>query len=219
MRKVLLVMAVLCVLPLSAQAILIDNSDGTVTDSDKGNGSGLMWLQMPGPDNAWQDALSWADALVFAGHDDWRLPSALDFDTGLPDEVWWSVNNEFGHLYGVELGDPANVSEIAPLMDYFPVWFWTGTPDLDGNTNGAAAGTASAPAEAFMFFWSFDGLWLNQSTADRADATILSLMHVTAVRDLNGEPPDGIIPEPATILLLGSALMGLAAFRRKRRSR
>jgi len=106
---------------------------------------------------------------VFAGYDNWRLPSALDFTTGLPDAMWWSTDNEFGHLYGVELRDPANAGEEGPL------WFWTGT------VNPASSG------EAFAFFWSWDELWLN-------DLMLISdAVHVTAVRDVVATPPRAVL--------------------------
>jgi hypothetical protein len=183
-------------------ATLTDNLDGTVTDDDRGNGSALMWLQSPGPDLNFSDAVTWADSLVFAGYDNWRLPSALDFTTGLPDETWESLNNEFGNLYGSELGNPANESEIRPLTGYYDIWYWTGTVDPDSS------------GDAYAFFWSYDGLWLNQSSADRADMTTSSILHVTAVRDI-GAAPVPQVPEPATILLVGAGLVGVGFLRKR----
>ena len=50
----------------------VNNSDGTVTDTD----TGLMWQQAAAPDvMGWQDALSYCENLVLAGHGDWRLPN------------------------------------------------------------------------------------------------------------------------------------------------
>ena len=157
----------------TVNASLFDNGDGTVTQT-RDDGTTLMWLQTPGTtDYEFLDANVWAHDLDFAGYDDWRLPSAQDFDTGDPDEGWNSTNNEFGNLYGVDLGNPPNAGEQGPLPEYDPIWYWTGTEDPD------------SPGDAFAFFWSWDGLWLNQSSADTPLYSITTPLHVTAVRSID----------------------------------
>lgn len=182
----LLVAVVLSTSPVFAD--LINNGDGTITDTDLG----LMWLQSPGTDATFANADTWAQNLVFAGYDDWRLPTASNFTTGLPDTVWYSVNNEFGYLYGTELGNPANLSDITPFLNYNPIWYWTGTTDPNNSNN------------AFAFFWSFDGLWLNQSTLETTN------LHVTAVRDITPQA----VPEPSIMILLAAGVPPLWAIRR-----
>lgn len=173
------------VFSFTVNAALIDNGDGTVTDDDQE----IMWLQTPVNDMSWDDAVAFADSYVFAGYDNWRLPSALDFDTGAPDEAYNSMNNEFGHLYGDELSNPANTGDIVPLIGYEPLWFWTSTE--------ADIGTA------YAFFWSFDNLWLNQ-THEKDE-----VLHVTLVRDMDP------VPVPGSIFLLTSGLLFFAGYRKK----
>ena len=49
-----------------------DNGDGTVSDEV----TGLMWQQVPqAAFYSWTEAQSYAENLVLAGHDDWRLPA------------------------------------------------------------------------------------------------------------------------------------------------
>jgi len=62
----------------------IDNGDGTVSDLS----TGLMWAKDgngPGCNNGgvlgWEDAVDFAEALVFAGHEDWRLPTISELET------------------------------------------------------------------------------------------------------------------------------------------
>ena len=92
-----------------------DNGDGTITD----NNSGLMWQQVPSSDDyTWQESVDYCDNLVFAGYDDWRIPSLKelysisDFSSGWPyldtsyftlasgqvtkDEQYWSSNYYVG---------------------------------------------------------------------------------------------------------------------------
>lgn len=52
-----------------------DNGDDTVTD----RATGLMWTQKDsGRAMNWEDALEYAENLVYAGYDDWRLPNAKE---------------------------------------------------------------------------------------------------------------------------------------------
>ncbi len=64
---------------------LVDNGDGTVTDSN----TCLVWQQVSADidNDGVADKMTWADALVYAegltlgGHDDWRLPSSAELQT------------------------------------------------------------------------------------------------------------------------------------------
>ena len=64
-----------------------DNGDGTVTD----RATGLMWMKVDsgrlragrnrdGKLN-WQEALAWAENLVYAGYSDWRLPNVKELQS------------------------------------------------------------------------------------------------------------------------------------------
>jgi len=56
----------------------VDNGDGTVTD----NCTGLMWQKNTAPAMCtWQQALQNCKHLVFAGHDDWRLPNVCELES------------------------------------------------------------------------------------------------------------------------------------------
>jgi len=118
---------------ISANAALVDNGNGTVTDTD----AGLMWMQdanhidTTGYDDAlyghdtwgmlnWYDAMDWADNLVFAGYDDWRLPVTLqpDLSCSEQDSYWGSygagcTGSEMGHLYYSE-----GISTLSPSPFY-----------------------------------------------------------------------------------------------------
>ncbi len=98
----------------ASDASLIDNLDGTVTQIRE-DGSMLMWLQdfslsgqSPSAESLgrlrWDNAVAWADQLSFAGHDDWRLPTALNFDGRGPELGFNVTTSEFWNLYYLELG-------------------------------------------------------------------------------------------------------------------
>jgi len=62
----------------------IDNGDGTISDLS----TGLMWAKDgngPGCNNGetlgWEDAVDFAEALEFAGYDDWYLPEIKELET------------------------------------------------------------------------------------------------------------------------------------------
>jgi hypothetical protein len=56
----------------------IDNGDGTVTDQ----ATELMWLKNDsGRGMDWEQALAYAENLVYAGHSDWRLPNAKELQS------------------------------------------------------------------------------------------------------------------------------------------
>jgi len=85
----------------TAEALLIDNNDGTVTQI-RSDGSVLMWLQNANYVNqAWVTGglMDWNEANIFVaylnntnylGHSDWRLPSTLV--NGVLYDLTWSTN-------------------------------------------------------------------------------------------------------------------------------
>ena len=114
-----------------------DNGDGTITD----NMTGLMWLKdgrymetIGVGDNgkmSWSDAVDWSDSLIFAGYDDWRLPTTREEETNC--EVgatnWVGVRclgSEMGQLYWEQ-----GVSSLTPgPFDNVPtrgMYNWSGT--------------------------------------------------------------------------------------------
>jgi len=166
-------------LPMAAKAALTDNGDGTVTD-----GNGIMWLQVPAEDlMTYDEAVAWADALVFAGYDDWRLPSAINSLTGVPDTSWNNPNTEWGYLYITEWDNPwgkAGGYSLPPGMatmpeywDYAQYW-WTET-EYDVNSAWA--------------FWASWDMICNHDTRSKTD-----LLAVTAVRDSTVIPPEKLPP-------------------------
>src|SRR3990172_1186612 len=56
----------------------VDNGDGTITDK----ATGLMWMRNDGGEEvSWENALSYAEGLEYAGYSDWRLPNAKELQS------------------------------------------------------------------------------------------------------------------------------------------
>ncbi len=98
----------------------VDNGDGTISDL----ATGLMWQQGDSGDTLnWEQALAYAEGLVLAGFDDWRLPNAKELQS-IVDYT--------------RAPDATNPAQQGPAIDtsYFDVtepesWFWSSTTLLE----------------------------------------------------------------------------------------
>ena len=105
MKKILCLLSALVLvigLHIFPRAELIDMGDETIYDTDLQ----ITWLKdagMVGVKN-WNDAREWAENLVFAGIDNWRLPIVTDQTYG-----YNITGSEMGYLYYIELGNPAGI--------------------------------------------------------------------------------------------------------------
>jgi hypothetical protein len=87
----------------------VDNGDGTVTDRL----TKLMWVQKSdGSKRDWEGSIQYCEDLVFAGHDDWMLPS----------------NKELSSTVDLRKQKPAIDTELFPDTDY-KAYYWSRTPE------------------------------------------------------------------------------------------
>jgi PEP-CTERM motif len=161
----------------------------------------------------WNAALHWAADLNYGGYDDWRLPT-LDRPGGPgqpggpgSDCIYSRcVNGELGHLFSVDLGNglisifdqsgdteeqKANLALFGNIQNEL---LWYGNESI------------AYPDQAFFYAPLF-GVESRRPKRDMA--------HAMAVRD--GDVA-AAVPEPATVALIASALLGSAASRKRRRT-
>jgi len=146
----------------------------------------------------------WAPSLTVGGFTDWRLPTTMQPDascggqapfSGFPNQGFGPgcTGSEMGHLFNVEgitVGAPGLLFENVQANIY-----WSGT-EFAPNTNGAWG---------FVFDFGVRGISGKSSP-----------FFGWAVRSGDVSAPPAV-PEPSTMLLLGSGLVGLIGWQRARR--
>ncbi len=100
---------------LPVQGALVDNGDGTVSDT----ATGLMWQKATAPDAyTWEQALAYCEGLSLSVYTDWRLPNV----------------NELQSLVDNSQVSPAIDPLLAP--DTPSGRYWTSSP-VSGSSSGA----------------------------------------------------------------------------------
>jgi hypothetical protein len=203
MKKVVLISAILLLWgmgmltlaqadsPYPGTLNLYDRGGGMIYDSDLN----ITWLKdagMGGMKN-WYDAMIWADNLNYGGYDNWRLPTTSEII-----DVGYVNVGEMGHLFYTELGNSGGtLTNSGPFTNLgtngYGSIYWTSTT------------YSSNPDFAWLFYFDLNEL------PGRTDTDVkVRQFGAWAVRD--GDVAS--VPEPATMLLLGLGLLGLAATRR-----
>jgi len=209
--QLLVVMVMVLGLEVTAEAILIDNANGTITDPD----TNLMWLKDASGNSRmnWFPAFEWADSLVYAGFDDWRLPSTLQPDPscsqqGILAESTGSagyncMGSEMGHLFnvaGVSLKTPGLFENIS-LAPYWSITQY-----------------APRPSSVMWHFGFDDGFqWAN------GDGSTFSTWAVRCIENTDCENPTEpivfqepitTVDEPTSLILFSLGLMFLIGIKR-----
>ena len=200
---------------------------------DDNNGKSLVWLDYSAPEAYWGEQMAWASSLDAAltynldsGYTvqsgSWRLPSAGD----APAYGFGANTQELGHLYYDELGftggssndgvTAPDLASAAGLFDNLQLsGYWTSTED------DPVWGTPTAWMFAFRETRStpYNDTVYGFQDIDWSGTNWLSVKH-SALAVFDGEVTSTstgtVIPEPATISLLGLGIAALVARRRRK---
>lgn len=214
-----LLIAIAMVVGFSAQAYATLILRGTDTLGNRliyDDDLNITWYDYTTSLETWQNQVNWASALtvIFGGtiYDDWRLPSTVDgpwvwgYD-GTTTGGYNITSNEMGHLFYTELGnlglyatDGTNpqpgygLTNTGYFLNLLPTIYWSGTE--------YSADPVPVNAWVFLFADGFQGAGLKD----------YNFYCALAVR--SGDV--SAVPEPSTLLLLGSGILGFGFFARKR---
>lgn len=120
----------------------IDNGDGTITDLS----TGLMWQTSDsGVGVDWEEALNYAESLVLADYDDWRLPSVKELQSIVDYEC---LAQETSILALNIMFEASDIIDLNGEMQY--PYYWSSTTHLEGDNASYAAYIAFGEAQGVM---------------------------------------------------------------------
>ena len=202
-------------------------SDYNLIWDDNNNGNSVVWLDYTNAATNWSSQTAWASGLdgnltynidteysVSWDDTDWRLGSTFDGEyqwgyDGTTTAGYNITSSEMGHLFYEELGNLGyydtsgnaqagfGLTETGDFENLIACWYWSGTAYLG----------------SFEYAWNFrmgSGYQGSDNNQNSGYGLALRSGQVSAAAP---------VPEPATMILFGTGLIGLAGFRRTKKER
>lgn len=193
--------------------------------------SALLFFGMVG--SAGAVPVTWTDTIDF--NPDILIPPTYSYWHDISDDgfsSWWTGGNDTISSFTLEVSlyddNEPDVSSELQIVGWkwwiVPIFDWVTVTNPDG-TEGAYVNFGLVPHE-FSFengsetytgnlFGELD-LWHDGTLNVSVSADFGDFYLASSILTVNGDDGTAPVPEPTTILLLGSGLLGLAGFNRKR---